>query len=229
MTEYTPTEVEFTDKITVTLVQANVSDEMAIHAARVSTTGEMGEGIEWSEKDNGLIKYLMNNEHMSPFEHGSATFFVHAPIFVAREMMRHRTFSYNEESGRYRKLAPVFYVPNAARPLIQQGKPGHYNFMPGSEDQFKSTEYNLQYIYKTAYAAYERLIEEGIAREVARMVLPVGIMTSFYATANARNVLNFLKLRQADAAQQEIREVANQMHSIMQLLCPRTVLAWTDK
>ncbi len=221
-------EIEFVDKSTVSLVSHNVSDEMVLHAARVSTTGEMGQGIEWNDRDNGLIRYLMNNQHMSPFEHGSVTFFVHTPIFVAREFMRHRTFSFNEESGRYRKLEPVFYVPNAARPLKQEGKPGHYTFLPGDEDQYKSVEYNQQYIYRTAYAAYERMIEEGTAREVARMVLPVGIMTSFYATANMRNVLNFLSLRMDETAQQEIRDVANQMHGIMQLLAPRTVLAWTD-
>lgn len=228
MTDTILSTVTFTDKLTVSLVQGNVSDEMVLHAARVSTTGLMGDGIEWNDRDNGLIKYLMNNQHMSPFEHGSVTFFVHAPIFVAREFMRHRSFSYNEESGRYKQLEPVFYVPNAARPLTQKGKPGAYTFLPGSEDQYLSTEYNLQHVYRTAYAAYERLLQEGIAREVARMVLPVGIMTSFYATANMRNVLNFLALRLDESAQQEIREVASQMYTIMGMLAPRTVLAWTD-
>jgi thymidylate synthase (FAD) len=222
------TELSFTNKLTVNLVSHNVSDEMVLYAARVSTTGEMGSGVEWGDRDHGLIRFLMNNQHMSPFEHGSITFFIQAPIFVAREFMRHRTFSFNEESGRYKQLEPVFYVPNAARPLIQTGKVGSYTFLPGSEDQYLSVEHNLTTVYRSSYAAYERLLEEGVAREVARMVLPVGIMTSFYATANPRNVLNFLKLRMDETAQQEIREVANQMYTIMQLLAPRTVIAWTD-
>jgi thymidylate synthase (FAD) len=222
------TEIEFTDKLTVSLVSHNVSDEMVLHAARVSTTGEMGEGIAWSDRDNGLIRYLMNNQHLSPFEHGSLTVFVHAPIFVAREWMRHRTWSYNEESARYRKLEPVFYMPNAARPLIQTGKVGHYTFEPGTEDQFKSVEYNQRFAYQAAYNAYERLIEEGIAKEVARMVLPVGIMTSFYATANIRNVLQFLELRNSDYAQYEIRQAAEAVQNIVQILAPRTLLAWKD-
>jgi thymidylate synthase (FAD) len=228
MAEYTPSEIAFTDKIDVQLVSHNVSDEMVLHAARVSTTGEMGEGVAWTDRDNGLIRYLMNNLHLSPFEHGSATFFIHAPIFVVREWQRHRTWSYNEESARYKKLDPLFYVPNAGRPLIQEGKVGHYTFGPGTEDQYLSTEYNLQHAYRTSYNAYERLIEEGVAGEVARSVLPVGIYTSFYATANVRNILAFLALRNEEFAQYEIRDAASQVQNIMQLLAPRTVLAWLD-
>jgi thymidylate synthase (FAD) len=221
-------EIEFTDKITVDLVSHNISDEMVLHAARVSTTGEMGEGISWSDRDNGLIRYLMNNQHLSPFEHGSLTVFVHAPIFVAREWMRHRTWSYNEESARYRKLDPLFYIPNAARPLIQTGKVGHYTFEPGPEDMYKSVVHNHETAYRAAYSAYNRLIEEGVAKEVARDVLPVGIYTSFYATANIRNVLAFLALRNEEFAQHEIRQAAAQVQNIVQLLAPRTLLAWVD-
>src|SRR5699024_5671345 len=87
------------------------------------------------DRDKGLIRFLMRDRHGSPFEHNSFTFYVEAPIFVFREFMRHRTASYNEESGRYREMRPVFYVPSADRNLIQIGKPGAYVFEPGTEEQ----------------------------------------------------------------------------------------------
>jgi thymidylate synthase (FAD) len=215
--------------MTVELIKTDIDDETVLHAARVSTKGEMAQtGVEWSERDHGLLRYLMRERHMSPFEHGSATFFIHCPIFVAREFMRHRTWSFNEESGRYRELEPVFYVPNAARPLIQEGKVGHYTFLPGTEDQFLSVEHNLRSSYQSSYSAYQRLLQEGVAREVARNVLPVGIMTSFYATAKLRNILEFLDLRLPDNALHEIRDVAEQIRLHMQMIAPRTMVAWGD-
>lgn len=221
-------EVRFLDHMTVELIKTDIEDETVLHAARVSTKGEIGQAVEWNKRDHGLLKYLMREKHMSPFEHGSATFFVHCPIFVAREFMRHRTWSYNEESGRYRELEPVFYVPNAARPLVQQGQVGHYTFAPGTEEQYLSVEHNLKSAYQSTYAAYQRMLEEGIAREVARDVLPVGIFTSFYATAKLRNILEFLTLRCADNALNEIQVVANDIKAKMQLICPRTIIAWED-
>lgn len=199
--------MEFVDKSTVQLVKTNASDEDVAYAAWVSNFGDKA-----AEKDTsrieGLINFLYRERHMSPFEHGSFTFFVDTPIFVAREFMRHRTFSYNETSGRYKELEPRFYLPNSQRPLLQSGKIGSYKFVPGNQKQFGAVVENTMDAYEGSWEAYQKMLNEGVAREVARNVLPVGIMTQFYATANPRNVMQFLQLRNDDNALHEIREVA---------------------
>ena len=101
----------FRSDMTVELTQSMASDEAVLKAARVST----GAGSTSAEKDAGLINYLMRDRHGSPFEHNSFTFYIEAPIFVFREFMRHRIASYNEESGRYKELKPVFYFPDIER------------------------------------------------------------------------------------------------------------------
>ncbi len=119
--------------MTVELVKHSASDADVIWAARVSTKGEqsLADIDADPERSAGLINFLMRDRHGTPFEHSTMTFYVSAPIFVFREFMRHRTFSYNEESGRYRKLEPVFYVPGPDRKLVQSGKPGAYVFSDG--------------------------------------------------------------------------------------------------
>src|SRR5580693_2608018 len=130
-------EVAFRSDMTVELVKHAASDADVIWAARVSTKGEqsLDDVNADPERSSGLINYLMRDRHGTPFEHSSMTFYVQAPIFVFREFMRHRTFSYNEESGRYRRLEPVFYVPGPDRKLVQSGKPGAYQFTAGSAEQ----------------------------------------------------------------------------------------------
>ena len=123
------------------------------------------------------------------------TFFVQAPIFVWREHMRHRIASYNEESGRYRELRPIFYVPNSERAVVQAGKPGAYEFHPGTPEQYELIDSAVRESCEVAYAQYQRMLDAGIAREVARMVLPVTIYSSAYVTMNARALMNFLSLR----------------------------------
>ena len=131
-------EIIFRSDVTVELVKSSASDADVIWAARVSTAGEqsMEEIGQDPAKSAGLINYLARERHGSPFEHTSMTFFVSAPIFVFRECMRHRIASYNEESGRYRELNPVFYVPDENRKLIQIGKTGAYTFVDGTPEQF---------------------------------------------------------------------------------------------
>lgn len=223
------TDLTFTSDLTVELVAHSWTDMMAVNAARVSTRGEMANqdpNAEITSKDAGLINYLMRDSHLSPFEHGSFTFFVHAPIFVFRQWHRHRTWSYNEESGRYTVLKPVFYVPDGGRPLVQHGKVGHYTFEAGTEEQLLSVHHNMQHVCQVAYSAYERMLEEGVAPEMARGVLPVTTYTSMYATANPRNVLAFLKLRMDKHAQYEIRQMANQVYDELMKVCPHVVDAW---
>src|SRR5689334_21252654 len=125
--------------MTVELVRSAARDADVLFAARVSTLGEQSlesteEEGDLAKRDRGLINYLMRDRHGSPFEHNSMTFYVQAPIFVFREFMRHRIASYNEESGRYRQLQPVFYVPGPDRRLVQQGKPGAYEFVDGTPE-----------------------------------------------------------------------------------------------
>ncbi|MEK9809491.1 MAG: FAD-dependent thymidylate synthase, partial [Candidatus Nanopelagicales bacterium] len=128
-------------------------------------------------------------------EHTSLTYFVSAPIFVFREFMRHRIASYNEESGRYRELRPVFYVPGPERRLVQQGKPGAYDFVEGTPEQYDVVVEETKAACRAAYGAYQQMLDAGVAREVARIVLPVGTYSSMYVTMNARALMNFLSLR----------------------------------
>jgi thymidylate synthase (FAD) len=184
--------------ITVELVKHAASDSDVLWAARVSTAGEqsLDEPKKDPERSKGLINFLMRDRHGSPFEHNSMTFFISAPIFVFREFMRHRVgWSFNEESGRYRQLQPVFYIPGDDRKLVQEGRPGKYVFAPGTREQHDLTTRVMEESYRQAYAAYEEMLAAGVAREVARSVLPVGLFSSMYATCNARSLMHFLGLR----------------------------------
>ncbi|CAM5249978.1 Flavin-dependent thymidylate synthase [Streptomyces glaucescens] len=230
------TEPTFRSDVTVELVKASASDTDVLFAARVSTLGEqsLDELDKDPERSKGLINYLMRDRHGSPFEHNSMTFLIQAPIFVFREMMRHRVgWSYNEESGRYRELEPVFYVPGPDRKLVQQGRPGKYEFVDGDERQRMFVTESLPQVYEYAYEAYQELLAEGVAREVARAVLPVGLFSSMYATCNARSLMHFLSLRtQHEQAkvpsfpQREIEMVGEQMEAHWAQLMPITHAAY---
>jgi thymidylate synthase (FAD) len=221
--------------VTVELVKHNAHDCDVMWAARVSTVGQksIDEYFD-NDREKGLINFLMRDRHGSPFEHNSMTFFVQAPIFVFREFMRHRVgFSYNEESGRYRELQPVFYVPGPDRKLVQQGKPGKYQFVKGSPGQHEVTVDTMASAYEDAYEAYQLLLADGVAREVARSVLPVGTYSSMYVTCNARSLMHFLGLRTThpDAEvpsfpQREIEMVAEQMETLWAALMPLTYEAF---
>jgi thymidylate synthase (FAD) len=191
------TEIVFRDDVTVELVKSSASDADVIWAARVSTAGEQSIDSlnDDAEKSAGLINYLARERHGSPFEHTSFTFFISAPIFVFREFMRHRIASYNEESGRYRELKPVFYIPSKERKLIQVGKTGHYTFEDGTEEQYNLMVSEMKKAYIAAYDAYQKMLDAGIAREVARATLPVATYSTMYVTMNSRALMNFLSLR----------------------------------
>lgn len=207
-----------------------------LFAARVSTVGEQSleELSKDPERSKGLINYLMRDRHGSPFEHNSMTFFINAPILVFREFMRHRVgWSYNEESGRYRELQPVFYVPGPDRKLVQQGRPGKYVFVEGTPEQHESVGSAMEESYRQAYRAYQEMLAQGVAREVARSVLPVGLFSSMYATCNARSLMHFLGLRtQHEQAtvpsfpQREIEMVGEKMEAEWAKLMPLTYAAF---
>jgi len=232
-------EPQFRSDMTVELVRSAARDADVLFAARVSTVGEQSlesaaSDADLAQRDRGLINYLMRDRHGSPFEHNSMTFYVQAPIFVFREFMRHRIASYNEESGRYRELQPVFYVPDAQRNLVQVGKPGAYEFLPGTPEQHAAVQDAVRTQSTAAYAAYRRLLDEGVAREVARIVLPLNLYSSMYVTMNARSLMNFVSLRtkHPDAAvpsfpQREIELVAEAMEAQWASLMPATHAAFT--
>ncbi|MFD8886451.1 FAD-dependent thymidylate synthase [Streptomyces erythrochromogenes] len=205
---------------------------MVAKAARVSTIGK--NSVADDLPTERLINYLMRDRHGSPFEHTSFTFLVEAPIFVAREHMRHRAgWSYNEESGRYKELEGMFYVPSSDRALVQLGKPGAYSFKGGSDTHFARMASNMLEAYGEAFLAYKDMLKAGIAREVARMVLPVGLVTSYYATCNARSLMHFLSLRTISEGsrfpsfpQREIEMVAERMERELALSMPHTYAAF---
>ncbi|MEW2286345.1 FAD-dependent thymidylate synthase [Streptomyces sp. NPDC047841] len=232
----TPESLTFRSDVTVELVKSSASDADVLFAARVSTAGEqsLDELKKDPERSKGLINFLMRDRHGSPFEHNSMTFFISAPIFVFREFMRHRVgWSYNEESGRYRELQPVFYVPGPDRKLVQEGRPGKYVFVEGTPAQHEAVSGALRESYEQAYTAYQKMLADGVAREVARAALPVGLYSSMYATCNARSLMHFLGLRtQHELAkvpsfpQREIEMVGERMEAEWAALMPLTHAAF---
>jgi thymidylate synthase (FAD) len=213
------------------LAQHAGSDEFICQAARVSTLGV--DALDSSESA-GLLNFLMRNRHGSPFEHGFMSFRVTAPIFVWREFMRHRIgFSYNEESGRYKILEGRFYVPPPERALIQVGKPGHYEFIQGSDMDYDLTHDSLYLVYQHAWENYNRMLEKGIAKEVARICLPVATYSTAFVSCNPRSLMSFLSLRtKSDLAaypsfpQWEISQVAAHMEVQFSQLYPLTYAAF---
>lgn len=226
---------EYLSHCTVELMEVNASDASVVSAARVSTLGSQ---ITWAtDEAEGLIKFLARNRHGTPFEHNHFVFYVHAPIFVFREYHRHRIgWSYNEESGRYKQLDPVFYLPPPERPLVQVGKVGDYQFLPGTDKTYELLIDSMVMDCELLYRSYEyRLNELEIAKEVARMTLPVNIFSSMYATCNARSLMAFLSLRtqHEDAAypskpMYEIRTVADKLEEFFLTAMPITANAFID-
>jgi thymidylate synthase (FAD) len=228
------TEVRLQSHSDVELVEYMGSDEGVVRRARVSVRGGNDDAdLVGNGAVAGMIRHMLKNQHMSVFEGAQFTFRVHTPIFVAREFMRHRTVSFNEESARYRQLEPLFWVPDQNRKLRQVGKASSYTLVDGEPEDFPHATESLEYAYGVAYGEYEAMLRMGIAREVARAVLPVGIFTSFYATMNARNLMHFLTLRVDDERneipthpQAEIQEVAAKMEHLFAEVMPETHAAF---
>jgi thymidylate synthase (FAD) len=189
----------------VRLDEAMADDLSVVNGARVSFAKHR---TEMDDSDAGLIRFLMRERHGTPFEHNAFRFHIRAPIFVAREWFRHRVGSFNEFSMRYARATDDFYIPAAEDVRTQVGKPGAYSFEAVPDDVAETTREELRQVYEAAYAAYEKLVELGVARELARAALPVGAYTEFYWTVNARALMNFLSLRNSETAQREIRRYA---------------------
>ena len=221
------TEIEFVTRPSATLVQSNASDDMVAMAAWVSFDRDSEERLQDRERMRGLINFLYKNKHMSPFEHGSFTFKIDCPLFVAREFHRHRTMSYNEVSGRYTEMKPRFYTPSLERPMVQQGKAGQYYFVSDEELAWTAQTAIGNATY-TAWREYKNMLEAGVAKEVARMTLPLNLMTQFYATVNPRNLMHFLELRSSEQALWEIRAVAYDMEQHLRQKMPLSYAAWAN-
>lgn len=228
------TDVQLTDEITVEVMDSNFSDARVCQAARTSTAGAHAS----DEEGYGLINALMRGRHGSPFEHMNATFRVTAPLMVWREHHRHRAgWSYNEESGRYKVLEPIFYTPGPNRPLakVEGSKNMDYQLAPGTpEQQALMSDLDVEectYLYNN----YLRKLDAGIVREMARKNLPLSIMSTCVVTCNARSLMHFTSLRQRhdDAAfpsypQLEINLVADGYERLLQELAPLTHRAYIN-
>lgn len=206
------------DKGFVKLVDFMGGDQRATDSARVS----FGGSSKGEERDRKLIKYLLKNGHLSPFEHTVFQFHIKCPLFVARQWMRHRIASYNEISARYTEVKEEFYIPEAFRiqDLVNR---------QGSIETKDLDQEMLLKIYKesinASYSAYKKLLEAGVAREMARAVLPVSQYTQFHWTINARSLLNYIDLRSDSHAQYEIRCYANVIKEIFRKKMPWTAAA----
>lgn len=193
----------------VQLIRTSGSDVDVVNAARVSY-GKFVDTL--SERDEKLIGFLMQHHHTSPFEHNQLSFRVKCPIFVFRQWVRHRMNSYNEISYRYVKAPLEFYVPSHWRYQDTQNR-------QGSVGAFEDAELKEKYLQSLAVAreTYEHLLEKGVAREIARGLLPVCTYTEFVFTCNLHSLMNFLKLRLEPGAQWEIRVYA---HALLKLALP---------
>ena len=207
----------------VRLDDAMADDLSVVNGARVSFARRKEE---MDESDEGLIRFLMRDRHGTPFEHNSFRFHIRCPIFIAREWMRHRVGSFNEFSLRYAKATDDFYVPEAEDVRSQVGKPGAYSFEPVADEVAETTRERLRAVYDAAYETYQELVELGVARELARCALPVGAYTEFYWTVNARSLMNFVSLRNAETAQREIRRYAEACERFLERLMPVTYAAF---
>jgi len=211
----------------VELLGSMASDLDVVNGARVSFAAYQDK---IDDRAKGLINYLMKNKHSTPFEHSMFKFRIKAPIFVTREWMRHRWSSFNEMSMRYHVPEIIhFYVPQAQNIRKQVGKPGAYTFQAIEDKKIvNETILEINHCNQHAYSSYKRLIEIGVAKEIARCVLPVSQYTEFIWSVNARSLINFISLRNDSNAQYEINEYAKIIEKFFLEKMPITHQAFID-
>lgn len=211
----------------VRLVDHAGSDLSVVRAARVSYDAAWRAG-EDQGSDERLIRYLWKNQHTTPFEAVTFTFEVKASIFVLRQWMRHRTWSYNELSARYRPLPAEFYVPAPEVIGEQSGKQTRrFDIDPPETRTFEVAVYRLR--CEAAFREYDWLLARGWPRELARGVLPLATYSHMFATVNLLNLFRFLTLRCGDHAQYEIRVYAEALVELVELIVPVCVAAWRER
>jgi len=205
------------DKLQVTYIQHIGDDLGVVNAARISHFKEVNELKAGDEK---LIHYLADHEHMTPFEHNTLTVRVSCPLFIRSQIHRHRTFSYNEVSRRYTSEGIEFYFfpEDDVRIQSKTNKQGSDGILSPAKAEWFCAEL-LKWTLE-GKAKYEYWVEQGVAREQARVFLPVNLITHFYMTANLRNWMGFLKLRLHEHAQKELRIVSGDVAEIIQQYWP---------
>ena len=206
------------------------TDESIVRAARVSTGSDLEAAS--PQKQKGLIGYLLRNRHTSPFEHVTVTFRVEAPMFVRDQWVRHRTMSYNVKSLRFAEAEPEFYIAPKERPLVNAGSGAHPALVQADDTHTYQDYLNTtKDAYAAAWGSYKALLDRGVAEELARAVLPSGLFTSFYVTANLWNWLQFLSKRvesKNNKPQWEIEFLALQIKETLTELFPYTMEAWDE-
>jgi len=210
----------------VCLVDSMGSDLSVVRAARVSYDAAWRAG-ENEGSDAKLLNYLWRNKHTTPFEAVTFTFEIKAPIFVFRQWHRHRTWSYNELSARYRPLPEVYYLPDAVK-IGQQATKNKQGREESEADRIDDLA-RVDAHCKRAFYEYGRLLEAGWPRELARMVLPLNTYSHMFATVDLLNLLKFLTLRCDAHAQYEIRVYAEAMRELIRPIVPICVAAWEIK
>ncbi len=209
------------DRGFVKLVDFMGGDYSVVESARVS----FGEGTKGAKQDIRLIRYLLKHKHETPFEHSVFKFHVKTPIFVARQWFRHRIGSFNEISLRYVEYKDEFYIPQFMRKQAEKDKQASV-LEPVEESDALIEE--LQEHYRLVKSFYDRLLERGVARELARTILPMGTYTQFYWSVNARSLMNFVRLRADEHAQWEIQQYANVIARMFRALMPVTFKFFVD-
>lgn len=217
-------EIKVLDKGFVRLESSMGDDTSIVRSARVSYS----KGTKTKRSDEGLINYLMRNQHTSPFEAVVFTFHVKAPLVVFRQHHRHRVWSYNEISARYSEMKDEFYIPDISRIKGQDSK----NRQASGENLDPEIQRAAVEVIKTnadmSFEDYKILLDLGVARELARMVLPVNIYSEMYATVNLKNLMDFIRQRDDDHAQWEIREYAKAYKEIARTIAPIAMSAFDE-
>lgn len=218
----------------IRLVHTSGSELDVVNAARVSLHKESMWLLKKEklliESDEGLLNFLMREKHGTPFEQGfMSSWHIRVPIFVMREWIRHRVgYSYNEESGRYVEMRRDFYVPAVEDIREQVGKPGAYSFNPLPTIKARYVRKKMKNKWKKDWSLYELLLKEGVAKEQARIVLPLNLYTEFRWTCNARSLMNFLELRNSPHAMFEIRRYAEELEKMWAKEMPTIYQAFCD-
>jgi thymidylate synthase (FAD) len=208
---------------TLTLDGFHANDIDVVNAAKVSFAKQVAE---YGDDERKILRFLMRERHGTPFEHNYFKWHIRAPIVVWWEWVRHRIASYNLESGRYVELRPDFYLPEKAR--VQMGRPGNYHFEDGVDDQTWLLQKALRDLAERGWWWYKLLLENDIAKEQARLVLPMTLYVEGYFSCNARSMMNFLSLRNDSHAMFEIQQYAAEMEKQWAEIMPDTAQAFIE-
>ncbi|AWD33440.1 Thymidylate synthase ThyX [Candidatus Fokinia solitaria] len=212
------------DKGFIRVIDYMGDDSAVVQAARVS----YGKGTKKVLEDRGLIRYLMRNRHTTPFEMCEIKLHIKLPIFIARQWMRHRTGSFNEYSARYSILDSDMYTPDDSTPCLQSSSNKQGRDTTVDTTLGKQISSSIQKNNETAYLLYEELLANGVAKEIARIVLPLNCYTQFYWKVNLNNLMHFIKLRLDRHAQYEIRQYAKILYDILKIWVPTSLEAFND-